>query len=144
MERIILTETNFSRLKELVKKNKEKQIVFTSNDDDLNRKVMEKLGISIILIPLDNRKDYMKQRNSGFNQVMAKIAKRKNISLGFDIDELRKSKNPERIISRLKQNINLSKKNKVQIKFLNFQDETNAKSLALVLGMPTINIKNLY
>jgi RNase P/RNase MRP subunit p30 len=143
MERIILNETNFNRLKELVKKNKEKEIVFSSTDDDLNRKVMEKLDIQIILIPLEERKDYMKQRNSGFNQVMAKIAKKKNISLGIDFKEIINAKNKERVLARLKQNIFLCNKNRIQIKFLNCPDKKSCKSLGLVLGMPTWMFKKL-
>ena len=81
MERIILTEKNFSRLKELIKKNKGKEIIFMSDEDDFNRKVMEKLPIHIILISLKGRKDYSKQRNSGFNEVLARIAS-KNKKIG--------------------------------------------------------------
>jgi len=47
MESIILTEKNFSKLKELVKQYNEKKIIFYSDDDDLNRKVMEKLPIKV-------------------------------------------------------------------------------------------------
>ena len=46
---ILLTEKNFNRLREQVKKNSEKKIIFTSNDDELNRKVLEKLLIQILL-----------------------------------------------------------------------------------------------
>ena len=143
MEKIILTEKNFKKLKEKVKKNKDKKIIFSSSDDDLNRKVMEKLDIQIILIPLENRKDYMKQRNSGFNQVMAKIAKKKNISLGVDFNEIINAKNKERVLARLKQNIFLCNKNKIQIKFFNCPETHDCKNLGLVLGMPTWMVKDL-
>jgi len=146
MEQIILTEKNFSRLKELVKKNKEKEIIFTSPDDELNRKVMEKLEIQIILISLEGRKDYMKQRNSGFNQVMAKVAKKNGIVLGIDFDELIFSKDKEKIIARLKQNIFLCNKDKVQMKFILGKEKRNSydlKALGLSLGMPTWMVKKL-
>ena len=74
-------------------KNKDKKIIFKSADDDLNRKVMEKLPIQTILIPLDGRKDYLKQRDAGFNQVMAKVAKKKDIALGKELNELINRKN---------------------------------------------------
>ena len=80
MERVILHEKNFSKLKEIVKKNKDKEIVFFSDDDLFNRKVLEKLPIGILLINLDLRKDFSKQRNSGFNEVMAKITKTNEVS----------------------------------------------------------------
>ncbi|PIN71433.1 hypothetical protein CO153_02795 [Candidatus Pacearchaeota archaeon CG_4_9_14_3_um_filter_30_11] len=146
MESIILTEKNFSKLKELVKQYNEKKIIFYSNDDDLNRKVMEKLPIKVLLIPLDERKDFMKQRNSGFNEVLAKIAKKEGIKIGIDLDEIICSQNKERILSRLKQNINLCKRNKLFMEFFSIKEKRNLillKSLGLVLGMPTWMTKNL-
>lgn len=146
MERVILTETNFSRLKEFVKKNKGKEIVFSSNDDDLNRKVLEKLEVNFILIKLENRKDYLKQRNSGLNEVMVKIAKKKNVGIGIDFDELKESKDKEKILSRIRQNISLCKRVKVRMKFFSEseQDVYFLKSLGLVLGMPTWMVKEVY
>ncbi len=146
MEQIIFSETNFSKLKEFIKKNKNKDLVFTSGDDDLNRKVLEKLPIQTILINLENRKDFQKQRNSGFNQVLAKIAKKNKINIGINFDELISSKYKEKIISRLIQNIKLCNKYKVQMKVISKDkkiNKNNIKSLALVLGMPTWMIKNL-
>jgi len=145
MEQIILTEKNFSRLKEFVKKEKEKEIIFSSEDDDLNRKVVEKLPVQIILISLEGRKDYFKQRNSGFNQVMAKIAKKNNIKIGINLDELISSKHKGAILARLKQNIKLCNKNGVQMVFIqekNKRNEHELKSLGSVLGMPNWMIKN--
>ena len=56
-------------------------VIFTSDDDELNRRIIEKLEINIFLINQAGRKDFQKQRNSGFNQVMAKIAKKKGIAI---------------------------------------------------------------
>jgi len=145
--KIILTETNFSKLKDLVKKAKseEKTAIFTSEDDELNRKVVEKLEINILLINQKGRNDFQKQRNSGFNQVLAKAMKKKSIILGINLDELVEEKNltnKAEIIARIKQNIFLCNKNKVQIQFI-VKDEKNnrnlhdLKSLGIVLGMPT-------
>ena len=39
-QQIILTETNFNKLKDQIKKNKEHEIIFTSSDDEFNRKVI--------------------------------------------------------------------------------------------------------
>ena len=148
MEQIILVEKNFNRLKDLVKKNKDKEIVFTSSDDELNRKVLEKLKIQIILIPLSNRKDFQKQRNSGFNQVMAKEAMKNKIKIGIDLDEIINAKKEEKadILARLKQNIFLCNKNKVEMKFVLNKHKRNIhdlKALGLILGMPTSMTKKL-
>ena len=145
MKQIILTEKNFNKLRNQVKNNKNKEIIFTSEDDDLNRKVLEKLEIQILLINLKDKKDYQKQRNSGLNQVLAKITKKNNIKIGINFDELVLSKNKEKIISRIIQNIKLCDKYKIQMKFIskNKQNSYNLKSLGLVLGMPTWMTKNL-
>ncbi len=157
---IILTEKNFNKLKEQVKKNSEKEIIFSSNDDELNRKVLEKLKIQILLINQEGRKDFQKQRNSGLNHVLAKIAKKNNIQIGINFDEIveahprvypdkssskistrgRNIREKANILARIKQNIILCNKNKVGMKFIMKKHQRNIsdlKSLGLVLGMPT-------
>jgi len=145
--RILLTETNFSKLKERIKKEKAeaKTIIFSSEDDELNRKVIEKLAIDILLVNLSNRKDFQKQRDSGFNQVLAKSMKKKDIQLGINLDEIieeRDTKKKSEILARLRQNITLCNKNKVKMKFIakedkNKRDIYDLKALGIVLGMPT-------
>ncbi|MDA3836915.1 MAG: hypothetical protein PF542_04800 [Nanoarchaeota archaeon] len=145
MERIILTETNFSRLKELVKKNKGNEIIFTSNDDELNRKVMEKLSVAGVMIPLEERKDYTKQRSSGLNEVMSRIMKKAKMVVYIDFDEVIDSKNKERIFARLKQNIDLCNREKVQMKFVLGKikrEPHEIKSFFSSLGAPTWMVKN--
>ena len=146
MEQIILRETNFNRLKELVRKNKGKEIVFTSEDDDLNRKVIEKLSVQVFLVSLDLRKDYSKQRDSGLNEIMVRILKKKGIKVGISLDELVNSKNKEGVLSRLGQNVFLCNKGRVQMKFILGKEKRSLydlKSLGLVLGMPTWMVKGL-
>jgi RNase P/RNase MRP subunit p30 len=144
---IVITQTEFNKLKNEVKKAKEdkKEIIFTSDNDELNRKVIEKLPVDILLINLKNRKDFQKQRNSGFNFVMAKILKKKDIILGINLDEIIEETNKKRkaeIIARIKQNIVLCNKNKIKMKFIARKEQNNRniydlKSLGLTLEMPT-------
>jgi RNase P/RNase MRP subunit p30 len=148
---ILLTESDFSRLKNELKKNKDKTIIYSSEDDELNRKVIEKLPIHILLINQSKRKDFQKQRNSGFNQVMAKTAKKNNIIIGINFDEVIESnslKEKSDIIARIKQNIFLCNKNNVKMKFIMQKDKNqrnlhDLKPLGLVLGMPTWMTKEL-
>jgi RNase P/RNase MRP subunit p30 len=147
-KQILLTESNFSKLKEKIKKEKlkeEMEIIYSSEDDELNRKVMEKLPIDILLINQKNREDFQKQRNSGFNQVIAKIAKKKDITIGINLDEIIEKDNLKEkaeIISRIKQNVFLCNKEKVKMAFIvqeskNLRNIYDLKSLGTVLGMPT-------
>lgn len=140
----ILTEKNFNKLKNQFKEAKA-PIIFTSEDDDLNRKVLEKLKIDLLLINQENRKDFQKQRNSGFNHVLAKIAKKNKIQIGINLDEIIESRNKSQILARIQQNIKLCNKNKIQMQFLgkNKRNIHDLKSLGLVLGMPTWMTKKL-
>jgi len=142
---MITTEKNFNKLRELVKKEKKIEI-YSSEDDELNRKVIEKLPVEILLIKLEDRKDFLKQRNSGFNQVLAKIAKRNNVKIGIDLDEIIDSKEKERILARLKQNVSICKKEKLEMQFIQKKHQRKIlelKSLLATLNAPTWMIAKL-
>lgn len=149
---IIIQENSFEKARNKIKKESPPEgIIFTSENDDLNRKVLEKLDIETLLLNQKNRKDYHKQRNSGLNHVLAKIAKERKIEIGINLDEILEIKNKiekAKILSRIKQNIKLCSKNDVKMKFIslkkqNQEDKKQLKSLGLVLGMPTWMIKKL-
>ena len=148
MESIIISEPTFEKARKQILKNKDKKIVFTSDDDELNRKIIEKIPVNILLINQAGRKDFQKQRNSGFNQILAKIAKKNNITLGINLDEIieSKEKTKAQILARVQQNIKLCNKNKLQMAFVSKKYKRNLydlKALGSVLGMPTLMIKSL-
>ena len=148
MNQILISETNFDRARKLIKENSDKKIIFTSDDDELNRKILEKENIQILLLNMEKRKDFQKQRNSGFNHVLAKLAKKKEIIIGINLDEIIKTSEKEkaRILARVQQNIKICNKNKLKMKFIYRNNKRNIydlKSLGLVLGMPTWMIKTL-
>lgn len=145
---ILIRENHFEKTRNLINKNKNKKIIFSSDKDEFNRKVMEKLPINILLINQANRKDFAKQRNSGLNQVMAKIAKKKNIQIGINLDEILSytGKQKSEIIARIIQNVKLCNKNKLKMLFINLNKKNiksshDLKALGLVLKMPTWMIK---
>ncbi len=136
---MIITEKEFNKLKLIVKSAKS-PIIYSSDDDEINRKVIEKLPIEILLINVEGKKDFSKQRNSGFNQVMAKIAKKNSIQIGINLDELIESKEQARVIARVKQNIEICKKEKLKMQFIqikNLREIHEIKSLGSAIGMPT-------
>ena len=144
---ILIQEDTFEKARKKIKENKDKIIVFTSNNDELNRKILEKEKIDILLLNQKGRKDFQKQRDSGFNQVLAKIAKNNNITIGINFDEIinTKAKEKAEILARIEQNIKLCNKNKIKMKFISQkqQDIYDLKALGLVLGMPTAITKQL-
>jgi RNase P/RNase MRP subunit p30 len=153
MERYaFLTEKNFNKLKieigNIRKKEKDCKIIFFCNEDEINRQVLEKANIDILLISVAERRDFSKQRNSGLNTVLVNIAKKKNIVIGINLSELNSGNKKEKseILARIIQNINLCKKKRVQMKFILEKEVKSTfvlKSLGLSLGMPTWMIKNI-
>ncbi len=146
--KIFIQENNFDKARRLIQENSDKKIIFSSEDDETNRKVLEKEKIDILLLNQSGRKDSHKQKNSGFNHVMAKLAKKKNIVIGINLDELIKSSEKEKaaIIARIRQNIKICSKNKLKMKFIYKNQKRSLhdlKALGSVLGMPTGITKNL-
>ena len=143
----MIHENDFQKARKKIRENPRKVVIFSSDDDELNKKILEKENIDILLLNLSSRKDRMKQRDSGFNHVLARLAKKKNISLGINLDEIINSKSKEKseILARVRQNIKLCNKNKLKMKFISSKkrDRYNLKSLGLLLGMPTWMTKNL-
>jgi len=145
---ILIQGNNFDRARKEIRENKNKTIVFSSNNDDLNRRILEKEPIDILLLNQSSRKDRLKQRDSGFNHVLAKLAKKKNIVIGINLDEIisSKIKSKAEILGRVKQNIKLCNKNKLNMKFISKKNKRSLydlRALGLILGMPTLMIKQL-
>jgi RNase P/RNase MRP subunit p30 len=114
----------------------------------LNRKILEKENINVLLLNMEKRKDFQKQRNSGLNHIFAKLAKKKDVRIGINLDEIIKTSEKEkaRILARIKQNIEICNKEKVNMEFLYKNNKRNIydiKSLGLILGMPTWMLKGL-
>lgn len=141
---VFVEEKNFDAARKKIKQLKQEKIVFSSPDDSIARKVLEKEKINVLLVKQKNRKDKLKQRDSGLDSVMVKIAKKNNVEIGIFLDEILESSGKEKaeIFARIKQNVKLCSKNKVKMKFLfsheeNQRNDYDLRSLGLVLGMPT-------
>ncbi len=143
MEYIIISGKDFNEARKKIRENKGKEIVFTSDDDELNRKVLEKETINILLINQEGRKDKIKQRDSGFNHVLAKLAKKKNVIMGINLDEILETEGEKKaqILSRIRQNVKICNKNKLKMRFISISNDEKSlydlNALGLVLGMPT-------
>ena len=138
---IVISEEDFQKARNEIRKNSGKKIIF-SGSDEMNRKVLEKEKIDVLLIKLGGRKDRIKQRDSGFNQVLAKLAQKKEVAIGIFLDEIINSDRKEKtkILARLRQNVGICKKNKLKMTFISERhqkDKYDLKALGLVLGMPT-------
>ena len=150
MDFILINENDFIKSRKEIRKSNNKKIIFSGLDDELNRKILEKEKIDVLLLNQSERTDKTNQRNSGFNHVLAKIAKKKNTAIGINFDEIVESgkKRKSDILGRVIQNVKLCNKNKLKMKFVslknkNKRDISDVKFLGLVLGMPTWMTKNL-
>ena len=108
-------------IKGLSKANKQSQFVLFRGS---NRSVFEKASASIIFdLETEQHQDFMHQRNSGLNHVLAKLAHDSSIAVGFSFSSLLKAKSPElkaRLIGRISQNIRLCRKYKVNTRIASF------------------------
>jgi len=127
-----------------LKKDK-KQIIVKANSLEFNRKIVEINDVNILLDPhFHNRKDRMKQRDSGLNEILCKLAKKNNIKIGINIRKIQKlkGKNKAIVLARIIQNINLAKKTKTEIVvFPKINNSRDVMSFFIVLGASTSQAK---
>ena len=108
-----------------------------------NREILSNKKVDMLLSPEKmSRKDFMHSRNSGLNHVLCKLANKNKIAIGFNFNDILKSKNKGQLIGRMMQNVKLCRKYKVDTVFASFSetkwDMRPAKDLinfATVLGM---------
>lgn len=119
---MIINTINIQEIRNQIQKarksDKEELIIVKAGDEEFNRKVLEIKGVNILLSPeLHQRKDKLKQRDSGLNEHLCKLAAKNNIKIAIDIDELRKldKKQKALALARIIQNIKLCKRTKTKI-----------------------------
>lgn len=119
---MILQSQNLNEIRKQIEKikkqNPDELIIVRAGDEEFNRKLLEIKGVNVLLAPeLHNRKDRMKQRDSGLNEFLCKLAKKNNIKIAMDIGSLKKldKKEKAKVLARIKQNIILCKRTKTEI-----------------------------
>lgn len=119
---MIIQSTNIQEINNLVKKAKkeniQEKIIVKAGDEEFNRKILEIKNIDILLAPEQNKeKDKLKQRSSGLNEFLCKLAAKNSISIAIDIEKLQKLNKKDKaiILSRIIQNIRLCKRTKTRL-----------------------------
>ena len=123
---------------------KTKQKTILGKDISFNRKVLESKDTEILILNHKSGRDTLKQRESGLNQVLCKIAKDNNITLAINLKELTEEKDKKikaLLLSRIIQNINLIKKYKNSFKLLNCKNKQQGFSFLISLGLDTNQAK---
>jgi len=126
-------EKEARKIIETLRGKKDKRLIFVRARDDLfNRRMIETCQINaLVSLELNKEKDTLKQRNSGFNHVIAKEAAKKGISIIINFSELEKldKKEKAKTLAKIIQNINICKKNKSNIKIASFaKDKSELKN----------------
>lgn len=101
------------QIQKLKKENPGEKIIVQAHDPEFNRKILEISDVDVLLSPeLHNRKDKLKERDSGLNEILCKIAKKNNTKIGIDIEKINSLSKQEKAkaLARIRQNIFLCKK----------------------------------
>lgn len=134
----MINEANIEKTKKLVIESKDKPLVVVSQDDAYNRKILEWGKFDILLFSDKNlRKNKLKQIDSGINDFIALTAKKKGITIGFDVNDLREysGKSKAEKIMKIRQNMKICWKIGCKINVRGYKDEKDAFSLLLSLGI---------
>ncbi len=126
-------------------KSSGKKIGVVGGDDAFNRRVIETLKVDYLVSPECGLKiDTLKQRDSGINHVVAKIARDKKVLIVVDFGEISKLNGKELVLrlSRLIQNMKVCRKVRCGIRIASFGlkksevvDELGRKAFGASLGM---------
>ena len=140
-------EKEARRIIEFLKGNG-KIIGILGGDDAFNRRALETLKINYLISPeRGDKKDTLKQRDSGLNHVLVKEAVKKNISIVVNLDEISKLKGKTKALrlEKIIQNIKICRKVNCKIKIANLSatsknivEEKARISFGTSLGMSSI------
>lgn len=125
-------------------------LIVKGGSDKVNRATLENKRVDILLSPESGRgDDLIHCRNSGLNQVLCALARRNDIAIGFNFCDILNSKERDKLIGRMMQNIRLCRKFKVKMVFDCFTEKEWEKrekrdlfAFAQVLGMSPGEAKN--
>lgn len=121
------------------------KVVVQGKSIEFNRVILENKKVNMLILSHKDKKDRLKQQDSGLNHVLCNLAKANNIILTFDFSELLNKDKKEKalILARWEQNIQLIKKSKNKIKLVNTEDRDKRDlfSFLLTLGLDTNSAK---
>jgi RNase P/RNase MRP subunit p30 len=152
-EEFLLIDTNGNE-KELRRildslKGKKAIVGVYGHGDFFNRRIIETTKINYLINPeriLKEKKDGLKQRDSGINHVVAKEMTKKKIALLIDFDSLESLNKKEKVIviSRIIQNVKICRKAKTKIKILSkSEDKKGLEAFASSIGMSSQQVKEI-
>lgn len=139
----MINTQNLEEARKLIK-TESRPIIVKAQSSEFNRKMLEYGKFDILLSPeAGDKKDSLRQVDSGLNEILARIAKKNNVAIGIDIQELSSlsGKEKARRLARIKQNIRICKKNYTDLIAVNYKSKSGAFSLMVSLGASTQQAK---
>lgn len=137
----MINNLKIEEVKRLIKKEEIPKIILAQNDE-FNRKILEYGNFHILLsIEKGNRNNKIRQTDSGLNNILAKIAKNKEVAIGIDLEEIRslEPKQKAERLSKIIQNIKICRKSKTKIA-IKIGSLQKAKEFLIGMGASTEQI----
>ena len=135
----VITETNLDKIRSIIlKKGKDKEkLAVQGRTIEFNRKILENKNVKALVLMHKEQKDRLKERASGLNQVLAKIARDSNKIILIDFKEILDSEGIEKakIFARLMQNIMLLQKYNVKTGIINKQGKDDYDLFSFLLTL---------
>ena len=145
----MIDENNINEVRKQIQKLKRegKLVVVRAKDEDINRKIFEMKDVDMVIdLELHNRREGLKQRDSGLNEILCKLARKNEISIGINLGNVKKLDVREKgnAIGRIIQNINLCKRTKTKIVLLPEHSKQEILSFFSVLKGSTKQAKSAF
>ena len=123
--------------------------IVIGSDDQKNRKAVENKNVDILMNPEKTRTtDFMHYRDSGLNQVLCKLAYQNKVAIGFNFNNVLKSKNRSLILGKMMQNVRLCRKYKVAMVICSganneweLRPQEDLKCFGISIGMTPLEAK---
>ena len=85
---MINTDNPNEARKIIERESKSGKVIVQGKSIDFNRIILENKKVDMLILSHTNKKDKLKQQDSGLNHVLCEIARKNNITLAFDFSEL--------------------------------------------------------
>ena len=144
MNYLLINTENINEARNLIEKafKQETKAIVVAKDDEFNRKILENKKVSVLLFrEFKARKDKLRQRDSGLNHILCKLAKDNDIAIGIDFNEIKEKTDFElsEYLGKIIQNIRLCNKYKAKMVLFNAKNKNKYDLFSLLVsaGMPT-------
>ena len=136
----MITTSNINQARKEIQqlKKENKTVTVQAQNNEFNRKILENKDVDILVgVELHDRKDKLKQRDSGLNEVLCKLASKNNIKIAIDLEKIKKLNKIEKaiVLARIIQNIQLCKRTNTKIIIIDQKNYQKQEIISLLLTL---------